>query len=66
MGDIKKWDNDIHKFDVTKASRAINPWLENYGMDRFSYKPEMTYSSTVYYANNEGRRAHGYPMTAYL
>jgi hypothetical protein len=37
MGDIKKWDNDVYKFDVTQASRDANPWLKNYGMDRFSY-----------------------------
>jgi hypothetical protein len=37
---IKKWDNDIYVFDVTEVSRVKNPWLENFGRDRFTYEPE--------------------------
>ena len=55
MGSIKKWDNDIYKFDVTKASKEVNPWLEHSGMDRFSYKPETYYTSAAYWTNNEGK-----------
>ena len=66
MGDIKKWDNDIYKFDVTEASRAKNPWLANYGRDKFTYSSETPFSSTKYHARYEAKHAHGYPATAWL
>lgn len=66
MSDIKKWDNDIYKYDVTEASRLMNPWLKNYGRDRFTFTPEVTFSSAAYIAKNEASRAHGYPQTAWL
>ncbi len=64
--DLRKWDNNIYEFDVTKASRAMNPWLDNYGMDRFTYTPEMTYVSTAVLKRSEPKVAHGYPRTTYL
>ena len=66
MSEIKKWDNDIYKYDVTEASRLMNPWLKNYGRDRFTFTPETTFSSAAYIAKNEASRAHGYPQTAWL
>ncbi len=66
MSEIKKWDNDVYKYDVTEASRLMNPWLKNYGRDRFTFTPETTYSSYAYIAKNEASRAHGYPQTAWL
>ena len=66
MSEIKKWDNDINKFDVSKASLEINPFLRNYGRDRDTYSPEMTYTSARHYAYTEGPYAHGYPATAWL
>ena len=66
MSDIKKWDNDIVKFEVSEASRQLNPFLQDYGRDRYSYVDEMTYTSAAYYSKTEGPFAHGYPATAWL
>jgi hypothetical protein len=66
MNEIKKWDNDIYEFDVTQASRLMNPWLKNYGKDRLTFSPETPYSSAVYHAQHEAAKAHGYPGTAWL
>ncbi len=66
MSNIKKWENDIYKFDVTETSREINPWLENYGMDRLTYTPEMRQMTAIYYKRHEAAIAHGYPATAWL
>ena len=66
MSEIKKWDNNIYEFDVTKASREMNPWLANYGKDRFTFTPETTYTSAAYLQRNEGSFSHGYPQTAWL
>ena len=66
MSQIKKWENDINKFDVTEASRALNPWLKNYGRDRYTFKPEMTYTSAQYIREREGPHSHGYPFTAWF
>jgi hypothetical protein len=66
MNEIKKWDNDVYKYDVTEASRLMNPWLKNYGRDRLTFTPETPYTSSVYLARNEGSHSHGYPLTAWL
>ena len=66
MGEIKKWDNRVYEYDVTKASRLMNPWLENYGRDRLTYSPETPYSSAAYHFQNEAAQSHGYPRTAWL
>lgn len=66
MSELKKWDNDIYQYDVTEASRAMNPWLKNYGKDRFTYNPENHYTSAAFLARNEGSQSHGYPYTAWL
>ena len=66
MSEIKKWDNNIYEFDVTKASRELNPWLANYGKDRFTFSPETTYTSAAYLQRNEASFSHGYPLTAWL
>ncbi len=66
MSEIKKWDNDVYKYDVTEASRLMNPWLRNYGRDRFTYNPETPFTSASYYARNEAAQSHGYPFTAWL
>jgi hypothetical protein len=59
MSNLKRWDNETYEFDVTKTSRAINPWLKNYGRDRFTYKPETPYTSTLYLSKTEGPLSHG-------
>ena len=66
MSQLKKWENDIYKFDVQEASRTMNPWLKNYGRDRYTFKPESTYTSTMFLDKYEGPHSHGYPATAYL
>jgi hypothetical protein len=63
---VRKWDNGTIEFDLSESSRAMNPFLENYGRDRYTYKPEMTYTSAVHYARTEASQSHGYPKTAYL
>lgn len=62
----KKWENDIYTFDVTETSREINPWLENYGMDRLTYTPEKSFTSAAYFKKREAPFVHGYPYTAWL
>ena len=66
MSEIKKWDNDIYKYDVTEASRLMNPWLKNYGQDRLTYTPETPYTSAAFLARNEASQSHGSPVTAWL
>jgi hypothetical protein len=66
MSEIKKWDNDVYKYDVTEASRLMNPWLKNYGRDRFTFSPETPYTSAAYHTFHEARHSHGYPVTAWL
>ena len=44
----------------------MNPWLKNYGRDRFSYRPETPYTSALMYNTNEAPMAHGYPATAWM
>lgn len=66
MSEIKKWDNDIYQYDVTEASRLMNPWLKNYGKDRLTYTPETPFTSANFYARTEAAHAHGYPGTAWL
>ncbi len=66
MSEIKKWDNNIYEFDVTEASRQMNPWLQNYGRDRFTFNPETPFTSAAYLARNEAAFSHGYPVTAWL
>ena len=63
---IKKWDNDVYQWDVTTASRELNPWLKNFGKDRLTYEPESTYTDTAREFYVEGPRSHGYPATAWL
>ena len=66
MGEIKRWDNDINKFDVTKVSKEVNPWLNNYGRDRFTYTPEMSHTSALMFHQTEAAHAHGYPVTSWI
>lgn len=66
MSELKKWENDIYKFDVTESSRVMNPWLRNYGRDKFTFSPEMPYTSAAYYTKYEAPIAHGYPFTAWF
>ena len=66
MSETKKWDNNIYKFDVTEASKTVNPWLKNYGYDQYTYRPEQTFLTTARYAESESRITHGYPFTSWL
>lgn len=66
MSQLRKWDNGVYEWDVTKASREMNPWLDNYGRDRLTYDPEMTHHTAREAFRNEQKFAHGYPFTAYL
>ena len=66
MSSIKKWDNGVYKWDVTEASRALNPWLKNFGRDRYTYSEEIRGTTTRHFYNNEAKICHGYPKTAWL
>ena len=66
MSELRKWDNDIYKYDVTEASRAMNPWLNNYGKDRFTFSPETPYTTAAFHKQTEAGYSHGYPATAWL
>ena len=44
----------------------MNPWLKNYGRDRFTFTPENHHSSAAFFARNEASLSHGYPVTAWF
>ena len=61
------WENELLTFDVTAASKAVNPWLKDYGKDRLSYRgPENYFYKNVEAFENEAKQSHGYPTTFYL
>jgi hypothetical protein len=64
--DIKKWENNVYEWDVSKASLEMNPWLENFGYDRFSRQAEDNSYNAHRDFYSEARNAHGYPATTYL
>jgi len=66
MQSIKKWENGVYRWDVTEASKQMNPWLDNYGYDRYTFTEEIMYSNTRNSIDNEARASHGYPRTAWL
>lgn len=66
MSQLRRWDNNLEEYDVTKASRKMNPFLKNYGKDKFTYTPEVHFTSAVHHARTEGSISHGYPFTAWM
>ena len=53
--------------DLVKQSREMNqPLVKNFMRDSLNYQPELYNKNAVYWAQNEGRIAHGYPGTAWL
>ena len=66
LNDLKQWDNGIRKWDVTEASRALNPWLASYGEDRYTYDDEPYDLHYRQAKHREATNAHGYPYTSYL
>lgn len=44
----------------------MNPWLKNFGRDRFSYEAERTYTQVIQASRYEGPQSHGYPYTSWL
>jgi hypothetical protein len=46
-------------FDLTKASREANPWLANFGKDRYTFRPEKYHTTAIWYHENEHRVARG-------
>ena len=37
---IRRYENGQDKFNFQEETRKANPFLENFGRDRLSYKPE--------------------------
>ena len=66
MSNIQKWENGSVSFDVSNASLQMNPWLKNYGMDKYTVTGEATGATFAFYNQYEGSYAHGYPATSWL
>ena len=47
-------------------ARANKSWLQHFGNDESTYKPELYNASANYWATNEGKISHGYPATFWL
>ena len=63
---LKRWENGLNKWDLTEETRKANDFLEDYGRDRFSYKPETLILRNEYARKNEAMFSHGYPVTGWL
>ena len=37
---VKRYENNLDKWDFQEETRKANPFLENFGRDRFSYRAE--------------------------
>jgi len=48
------------------VSREHNPWLKNFGRDRYTYHNELYTINADYWNKNEARIAHGYPGTYFV
>jgi len=65
--DVKRWENKLNEFDITKESQKANKdVLDYFGRDPFSYNPENTLTMNYYYREHEARDSHGYPGTSWL
>ena len=65
LNDVKKYDNGLKEYELSEKSLQMNPWLQNYGRDRYTFRPEQTALSAIYYKRYEGTISHGYPYTAW-
>ena len=65
---FKRYEKGLSEdeFDLQKESLKYNPFLENYGKDRLSFRAENTYTTAAYYHEHEAKIAHGYPLTAWI
>ena len=68
MREAKAWENKSHApWDLQQEFYKANKDLcDNFGRDRFSFKPEMYAKTNQYWRFYEGPFSHGYPATAYL
>ena len=65
--EVRQWEKGQREIDLTKQFKEQNQsLLQGYGRDAFTYKAELHEHAHCYWAQNEARYAHGYPMTAWL
>ena len=65
--ELRDWEKGKRQIDLTKEFKDQNQdLLKGFGRDNFSYKVELTDSAHVFWAENEARFAHGYPVTAWM
>ena len=64
---VKRWENDINKWDFQKETAKANPeLLGNYGRDQLTWRPEPLAVNNDYWRRNEANLSHGYPVTAWF
>ena len=63
---VKRYENGLEKWDFQEETRKANPFLSEFGRDRYSYRPETTLMANRFWAQNEAKWSHGYPSTFYL
>ena len=65
--ELRDWEKGKLKIDLNAQFKEQNKeLLANYGRDEYSYKVELFDHAHDYWAKNEAKFAHGYPVTAWL
>ena len=65
--ELRQWEKGQRQIDLTKEFKDQNQdLLKGFGRDEFSYKNELYDHAHIFWFENEGRFAHGYPVTAWL
>ena len=62
----KGWENGSKKWDLQEESRKANDFLDLFGRDQLSYRPETINLRNEHLKRYEAPLAHGYPYTSYL
>ena len=63
---VKSFENGHWSTDLSQEVAEGNPWLKNYGHDRYTYHTELYEVNNNYWYKNEAKLSHGYPLTLYL
>lgn len=64
--ELRSWDKG-RKQDISgDFARHNKEWLQHFGNDALTFKPETTQQASIYWAQNEGKISHGYPATFWL
>ena len=47
---VKRYENGLEKWDFQEETRKANPFLGEFGRDRYSYRPETTLMANRFWA----------------